>query len=100
MRKIIILTAWLIIGATTGSAQMAPTSTSWKFRSDDYLGLAAGQWGNSGLLQSVNGFYKGPWFAGLGVGMDNYRFRSVPLFVSLTRDLSVYTKKRGFFLNL
>lgn len=72
-----------------------PASGPWKFRSDDYLGLAAGQWGNYGLLQTVNGVYKGPWFMGLGAGMDNYRFRSIPLFASLTRDLPPFWKSSG-----
>jgi hypothetical protein len=118
MRKSILLALWFLICAAAGSAQpqlqpqqqpqtqsqqttaSPPVSTSWKFRSENYLGLAAGQWGNYGLLQTVNGVYKGPWFVGLGVGMDNYRFRSVPLFVSVTRDLPVFSKKSGLFLNL
>jgi hypothetical protein len=109
MQKIIIQAAWFVIcaaaaGSAACSAQQTtpsqPTSASWKFRSDDYFGLAAGEWGNYGLLQTVNGIYKGPWFMGLGAGMDNYRFRSVPLFASVTRDLPVFSKKSGLYLNL
>jgi hypothetical protein len=107
MRKSIHLTVWFLLCiAAVGSAQQAASSqpasaqSGWKFRSGDYLGLAAGQWGNYGLLQTVNGVAKGPWFLGLGAGMDNYRFRSVPLFVSVTRDLPVFSKKSGLFLNL
>ena len=99
MRNIILLTACLVISAAPASAQQPtppqPASTSWKFRSDDYLGLAAGQWGNYGLLQTVNGLSKGPWFLGLGAAMDNYRFRSVPLFASVTRDLPAFWKSSG-----
>jgi hypothetical protein len=80
------------------------SAQSWKFRSDDYLGLSSGQWGNYGLLQTVDGVAKGPWFLGLGAGLDNYRFQSAPLFVSVTRDLPVFWKgsgqKSGFFLHL
>lgn len=121
MRKNIVLAicfaGFAAFVSTTASAQQTTplqatppqrASTSWKFRSDDYLGLAAGQWGNYGLLQTVNGVYKGPWFLGLGAGMDNYRFRSVPLFASVTRDLPVFIKRSGvgsgkrsgLFLNL
>jgi len=71
-----------------------------KFRSDNYLGLSTGQWGTGGLIQTVNGFYKGPWFLGLGAGLDNYRFRSVPLFLSLTRDLPAFSKRSAFFVDL
>ena len=72
----------------------------WKFRSDNYLGLSSGEWGNSGLIQTINGLYKGPWFLGLGAGLDNYRFRSIPLFLSLTRDLPAFSKRRGLFVDL
>jgi hypothetical protein len=71
-----------------------------KFRSDNYLGLSTGQWGTAGLIQTVNGFYKGPWFLGLGAGLDNYRFRSVPLFLSLTRDLTAPGKRSTLFIAL
>lgn len=131
MRNSIVLAIWLTgfaaLVSTAASAQQTtsspappsqPTSSQtipsqpppqpWKFRSDDYLGLAAGQWGNYGLLQTVNGFYKGPWFMGLGAGMDNYRFRSVPFFASVTWDVPAFWegggksggKRSGLFLNL
>jgi hypothetical protein len=77
------------------------SAQAWKYRSDNYAGLSAGQWGNYGLLQTVHGVYNGPWFIGAGAGLDNYRFRSVPLFLSVTRDLPVPAIKRGgLFVNL
>ena len=92
MSKRILLAVAVTLYITVCSAQ--PAGPGWKFRSDNYLGLASGEWGNSGLVQTVNGISKGPWFLGLGAGLDNYRFRSVPLFVSVTRDW------RRFFLHL
>jgi hypothetical protein len=122
MRKAPLLTVWAFVCAAACSAQQvaaqaaAPqgaaqavsqgAAASWKFRSDDYVGLASGQWGNYGLLQTVNGVSRGPWFLGLGAGLDNYRFQSAPLFVSVTRDIPVFrdiavvSKKGDFFLNL
>jgi hypothetical protein len=41
----------------------------------------------------------GPWFAGVGAGLDYYRFRSVPLFLSVTRDIQL-GKKDWLFLYL
>ena len=76
------------------------SAQTWKYRSDNYVGLSAGQWGNYGLLQTVHGVYNGPWFIGGGVGLDNYRFRSVPLFLSVTRDLPLPVKRSGFYLEL
>ncbi len=46
--------------------------------------------------QTVNGFQKNNFFVGLGVGIDRYRFTSVPVFA----DGRIYTghSPRGFFL--
>ena len=60
-----------------------------KFRSTETVGLSSGSAGNCLQVQTVNGVSKGPWFVGLGAGLDYYRFRSVPLFLSVTRDLAV-----------
>jgi hypothetical protein len=61
--------------------------------------LSGGSSGNYFQLQTVNGVSKGPWFAGLGAGLDYYRFRSVPLFLSVTRDLAI-GKRDWLFLYL
>ena len=71
------------------------SAQGWKYRSDNYVGLSAGEWGNYGLLQTVHGVYEGPWFIGAGAGLDNYRFRSVPLFLSVTRDVPVLVMRGG-----
>lgn len=70
-----------------------------RFRSTEMVGLSSGSVGNYFQLQAVNGISKGPWFAGLGAGLDYYRFRSVPLFLSVTRDLAV-GKRDWLFLYL
>jgi hypothetical protein len=101
MRKSIVLAVSCTLYLTVCCGQPA-----WKFRSNNYLGLASGELGNYGLVQTVNGIYKGPWFLGLGAGLDNYRFRSIPLFFSVTRDLPVFgalpafSKRGALFLNL
>src|SRR6202012_2153650 len=58
-----------------------------KFRNENYVGVTSGQLGGYGSVQTVNGVYKGPWFVGLGAATDYYEYRSVPLFVSVQRDL-------------
>jgi hypothetical protein len=70
----------------------------WKFRSEENVGMAFGEMGGYGLVETINGLYKGSWFLGLGAGVDYYRFRSVPLFVSVTRDLPVGPKKHGLYV--
>jgi hypothetical protein len=73
-------------------------SNRWKFRSDNYFGTTSGEMGSYGMLQTVNGLYNGPWFLGLGAGLDYYRFQSVPLFLSVTRDIPVAPRRGGFYL--
>ena len=72
---------------------------AWRFRSDSYGGLSIGQLGSYGQLQTVNGLTRGPWFVGLGAGLDYYRFRNVPLFLSATRDL-LSNKRNALFVIL
>jgi hypothetical protein len=43
----------------------------------------------------VNGFQKGNWFAGVGVGLDYYLYRSVPLFADVRYEFG--KNKNKFF---
>jgi hypothetical protein len=70
--------------------------SAWKFRSCNYVGILSGEAGNYGQLQSINGLYKRVWFVGVGAGLDYYRFRSIPLFASVTRDL--LSGKHGLYV--
>ena len=94
--------------ASSSSNGLSPTDTSsqtnassrsvWKFRSVEYAGMLFGQAGNYGQLQTINGVCKGSWFLGAGLGLDFYRFRSIPVFLSVTKDLM--PAKNGFFVSL
>lgn len=94
-KRILLAVACTLLCMTVCFGQPA-----WKFRSDNYAGLAAGELGSYGHVQTVNGLYKGPWFLGLGAALDYYRFRSIPLFLSVTRDLPAFTKGGGLFVHL
>jgi hypothetical protein len=61
---------------------------SWTFRSQELGGLVSGQEGHFGQGYTINGVYKGPWFMGIGAGLDFYRYRTVPVFFSLERELT------------
>ncbi|HTI93851.1 MAG TPA: hypothetical protein VL727_24830 [Puia sp.] len=69
----------------------------WRFRSEDYAGVAIGERGSYGQLRTVNGFYRRGWFLGLGTGLDYYGFRSIPLLLSVSRDLPL-DKRNGLFV--
>jgi hypothetical protein len=70
----------------------------WTFRSMEYGGWLNGYEENSTEWQTVNGLYKKYWFLGLGTGLDYYRFRTVPVFLSLNRQLT--GKARGLFAGI
>lgn len=67
-----------------------------KFHSINSLSLLNGENEVSAGLQSVNGFQKGNWFAGIGVGLDYYIHRSIPLFADLRYEFG--KKKDKFFV--
>jgi hypothetical protein len=50
-------------------------------------GLLEGAKGPSWHLQTVNGSYYKTWFAGIGVGLDYYSMRTIPLFLDVRKDL-------------
>lgn len=57
------------------------------FSSINQAGLLEGSAKSSFNLQTINGLQYKTWFAGIGVGLDKYRFRSVPVFFDLRKDL-------------
>lgn len=66
------------------------------FHSINSLVLVNGNNGVSAAVQTVNGFSKGPLFAGIGVGIDYYQYRSVPVFVDVRYEWG--NRKNKFFM--
>ncbi|HUR12794.1 MAG TPA: hypothetical protein VM012_15565 [Flavitalea sp.] len=58
------------------------------FQSAVNIGLIEGQRESSFQLQTVNGIAHQKWFAGVGAGLDYYRFRSIPLFFDIRKSFS------------
>ena len=65
---------------------------TYSFHSINCLGLANGSTGFSPAMQTVNGFLSGPWFAGIGLGLDYYQYRTVPFFADVRYE---YGKKNN-----
>ena len=57
------------------------------FHSQNFAGLLEGQAGSAFQLQTINGVQKNGWFSGIGTGLDYYRFRSIPLFLNISKFL-------------
>ncbi len=91
MRLIILL--FVATLAHSASAQLRPA-----FHSQAYVGLLEGATASSFQLQTINGVRYGNWFGGAGAGLDYYYYRTIPLFLSVTR----YTGSgdNGFFFSI
>ena len=74
--------------------QAQQKTSNYKFQSFNSVALLNGENEVSAGLQSVNGIQKGNWFGGIGVGLDYYLYRTVPLFADLRYE---YGKKKNKF---
>ena len=70
-------------------------SSAYKFHSINNISLINGDNEVSAGLQSINGFQKGNLFAGVGIGLDYYLYRSVPLFADFRYEFGK-TKNKFF----
>lgn len=68
----------------------------YRFHSFNSVSLVNGSNAVSAALQSVNGFQKKSLFAGLGVGLDYYLYRTVPVFADLRYEFG--KNKNKFFV--
>lgn len=91
-RKLFLLFAFSLI-VLLSKAQDKPIGN--RFHSINSLGLMNGSNDVSAALQSVNGFQKKNWFLGIGVGLDYYYYRTVPVFADVRYSFG--EKKNKFF---
>lgn len=68
------------------------------FKSQNLVGLLDGDRGTEFHFQTINGLQQGKWFAGVGTGLDYYRYRTIPLFVSVNRNFT--NTSRSFFISM
>jgi hypothetical protein len=58
-----------------------------KFHSLNSVAMTAGESRATAAYETINGFEFSTWFAGLGVGLDNYHFKSIPVFMDTRKYL-------------
>ncbi len=85
MKKIFFASLFFLV-ATVAPAQQIKNSKP-KFQSLVHLGFVEGNAGNAFQLQAINGFDFNCFSAGIGMGLDYYGTRSVPLFVDLRKNI-------------
>ncbi len=86
MCKRYILFSFLVLAIAAQSQAQQATAKKWQFHSINQLGLLEGEAGSAFQVQTVNGFQRGSWFGGIGLGIDNYRFRTIPLFADIRKE--------------
>src|SRR5690349_5807098 len=94
MMKLLISILFLFSTLTLPAQQKA------RFQSMNAAGAVYGKNGTKLQVQSVNGARFGTWFTGVGVGIDWYYFRSVPLFLSVRKDFNPKPSTPFIYLDL
>jgi len=68
----------------------------WQFHSINQAGVLVGQAGSAFQMQTINGMQYKSWFTGIGAGLDDYRFRGIPLFIDFRKEFG--SSKNYFFI--
>jgi hypothetical protein len=94
-RKYLMIILMMAFAATNCFAQKKDAARPWQFHSINNIGLIEGQKGSAFQLQTINGAQYKSWFAGVGIGLDYYRFRTIPLFADFRKEFGK-TKNKFF----
>ena len=100
MPRLPILLFVLAIMAGNSSAQQNNIAKTWQFHSIDNVGILEGQTGSAFQLQTISGVQYKSWFCGAGLGLDYYRFRTVPLFIDLRKEFGKSANKLFLYSDL
>lgn len=65
-----------------------------RFQSINNVGIALGQSEPDWTLQTINGIKFSNWYTGIGIGIDDYRYKTLPLFIDGRWNFG--EKKEGF----
>lgn len=77
------------------NAITAQSISKFTFHSISSAGLLQGGSDNNLQLQTINGVNYKSFFAGIGVGLDNYSFKTIPLFFDVRKNIK-NTKQTPF----
>jgi hypothetical protein len=85
--KLLLAITFILLAASSGKAQLTAIDAKQRFSSINLVGVGSGQYGESVAVQTINGLSKGRWFGGVGIGLDYYVYRSVPIFADVRYEL-------------
>jgi hypothetical protein len=90
------ITAMLLL-VSAANAQQHPKV---QFASINQFGFLAGSSDQAFQVQTVNGLAHKTWFVGVGLGLDYYNKKTIPLFADLRRNLSQKHQAPFIYLDL
>ena len=82
--KNLLLLVLLISMLSAHSQTNKKNDCNCKYSFTNQVGLMEGQ-KESFLVQTIHGIRTRSWFGGVGVGIDGYRVRSIPLFLDVRK---------------
>jgi hypothetical protein len=100
MRNIKFLLILLLLGMKYGPVSAQQKSCSWQFHSLNSVGLLEAQAGSAFQLQTINGVQYKSWFVGAGIGLDYYRYRTIPLFIDMRKEFGKTANKLFVYTDL
>ena len=81
-----------------GCQLLMEAQSTLKFFNNTMVGLLAGSSSSSWQLEAVNGLSYKTYSAGLGIGVDHYYYKTIPLFVDVRKN--IFDRKETPFLYL
>jgi hypothetical protein len=72
---------------SSGLAQKTGSEKHIRFQSINQVGILGGNSEANPQLQTINGINSKTWFAGLGIGLDYYYLRTVPIFIDVRKNI-------------
>jgi len=90
MRKLLLSLLVMLFAGILTQAQIG-------YRSYNSVGVVVGESKSAYQVLTTHGIQYHKWYAGAGVGIDDYRNRTVPLVVSLLRDV---LPRNNMFINI
>jgi hypothetical protein len=83
-RKHIYVAFLCILTGLEATAQQARPRL--RFHSINQVGILEGSSNGAFQAQTINGVQYKSWFLGVGVGLDDYRYRTIPLFADVRKE--------------
>jgi hypothetical protein len=87
MQRLAIILFVVLPGAIEVTAQVTDSKKAITFSSINSIGLINGSKNEALAVETINGIKKDKWFAGAGVGIDYYFYRTAPLFIAIQREV-------------